>query len=337
MAALPGTPLALRGTKTTIGELALWWLHNVEKHQVRPSSWAQIGCRVDRIVSTLGGARAASLQLDHVVVWQGELLQRLAPKTVRDTTQTLAQIVDHGIELGIVGRNVVRQVKRPKAPPSNARSLTVAEMQALVHAAADDRYGAVVALLFLQGWRVSEALGLAWDDLDLDAGLARVRRACVYVGGQGAQLGPPKSGGVLGDHQLAPTVVSLLRRRQLDQANEQATTETWPAHEYGGRPVRLVFTTPTGGLVLRQRISKSITKAATAAGLSTEHLATHTGRRSVITALYAEAGESIDEIAHFVGHASPATTAGYVRDLGTRPAAFARRAAQLLDPSADSS
>jgi hypothetical protein len=50
--------------------------------------------------------------------------------------------------------------------------------------------------------------------------------------------------------------------------------------------------------------------------------------------LYSDAGESIEEIARFVGHASSATTAGYVRDLGSRPTAFARRAAQLLDPAA---
>ena len=34
----------------------------------------------------------------------------------------------------------------------------------MVSAAADDPLGAAVALLFVQGWRVSEVLGLAWDD-----------------------------------------------------------------------------------------------------------------------------------------------------------------------------
>jgi len=43
-----------------------------------------------------------------------------------------------------------------------------------------DRLGAAVAVLFVQGWRVSEVLGLGWEDLDLDAGVALVRRAAVY-------------------------------------------------------------------------------------------------------------------------------------------------------------
>ena len=45
--------------------------------------------------------------------------------------------------------------------------------------ASTDRLGAAVALLFVQGWRVSELFGLLWEDLD--AGVSRVRRAAVYV------------------------------------------------------------------------------------------------------------------------------------------------------------
>ena len=76
--------------------------------------------------------------------------------------------------------------------------------RALVAAAVDDRLGAAVALLFVQGWRVSEVLGLAWGDVDLDAGLAMVRRACVYADGHGMMLGPPKTAGAEGQHLLAP-------------------------------------------------------------------------------------------------------------------------------------
>lgn len=326
----------MSGSRTTIGELAEWWLHNVEKHQVRPSSFAQIEGRVRKITATIGSTRVGLLNTEAVIAWQGDLLADLAPKTVRDLRHTLAQVVDQGIELGLAGRNVVRQVKAPKVPPSSARALSVTEVHALMRAAHDDRYGAAIGLLFHQGWRVSEALGLAWEDVDLDHGVARVRRACIYVNGQGVQLGPTKTTGATGEHNLTPTVVELLRPRRVAQAKEQmARAATWPTHQYDGRDIHLVFTTPAGGLVLRQSVAKSLTSAAAKAGISTEHLGTHTGRRSVVTALYAEAGESIDEIARFIGHSSPTTTAGYVRNLGNRPAAFAKRAAQLLDPAAD--
>ncbi len=50
------------------------------------------------------------------------------------------------------------------------RALTPDEAKALIRAAEPLRLGAAVTLLFSQGWRASEVLGLAWEDLDLDAG-----------------------------------------------------------------------------------------------------------------------------------------------------------------------
>ena len=41
--------------------------------------------------------------------------------------------------------------------------------------------------------------------------------------------------------------------------------------------------------------------------------------------------EALEDIARFVGHAKPTTTAGYVKRLGRRPEAVARRAAAILD------
>lgn len=319
---------------TSLGVVAGWWLHNVQRHQVRASTWAKAEDRVRRIVATLGDVPVGKLRVEHVVTWQSDLLEKLAPKTVAHHRQTLAQVMDQAVELGLTSANPVRRVKPPRPRASEKRALSVADARALVSAASDDRYGAVVALLFFQGWRVSEALGLAWEDLDLDAGTATVRRACVYVDHQGLALGPTKTEGALGDHHLAPTVVDLLRRRRAAQAADRlAAGSAWQEQTCDGQPVNLVFTTTTGGLVLRHAITKAIAKAATRAGIDADRIGTHTGRRSVVTALYAEAGESIEEIARYVGHASPATTSGYVRSLGNRPAAFAQRAVRLLDPA----
>ena len=47
-----------------------------------------------------------------------------------------------------------------------------------------------------------------------------------------------------------------------------------------------------------------------------------------------DGGEALEDIARFVGHAKPATTAGYVKRLGRRPQAVAKRAASLLDGQA---
>jgi integrase len=189
-------------------------------------------------------------------------------------------------------------------------------------------------LLFLQGWRVSEVLGLAWEDVDLDAGTAQVRRASVYVDGRGQQLGPPKTDGARGEHWLMPTVVDLLAKRREAQAQERAASPWWEAVRYEGEPVSLVFTTPIGGLVLRQTVAKVVKQGARTAGI-TGQLGTHAGRRTVVTTLFVDGDEALEDIARFVGHAKPSTTAGYVRRLGRRPQSVAKRAAAVLDGQAD--
>jgi len=128
--------------------------------------------------------------------------------------------------------------------------------------------------------------------------------------------------------------VAQLRAHRVQQAAERlALGSAWPEHTHQGRPISPVFTNTVGGLVNRQAITKVIQRTAQRAGLDPAGLATHAGRRTVITALYAEGGLDLTDVARHVGHSNQSTTAGYVKSLGERPAATARRAAELLDPT----
>jgi hypothetical protein len=60
-------------------------------------------------------------------------------------------------------------------------------------------------------------------------------------------------------------------------------------------------------------------------------LGTNAGRRTVVTTLFVDGDEALEDIARFVGHAKPTTTAGYVKRLGRRPYGVAKRAAAILD------
>jgi integrase len=321
-------------SESTIAEFARWWLETVAQHRVRVSSLGKYEDRVERVARGLGDVRVGRLRPEHIAVWQSELLGALSPSTVSDTRATFRLIMAEAVNLGLVVSNPVERVKPPTVRKKTRRALTAAEARRLITACAEDRLGAAVALLFVQGWRVSEVLGLAWSDVDLDAGVATVSRACVYADGHGMMLGPPKTPGAEGHHLLAPVVVELLRRRRRAQSAELlAAGDAWTGHVYEGRPVELVFTNSTGGFVLRQTVAKAVASAARAAGLDPSGLGTHGGRSTAITALYSEEGIDLADVARHVGHASPATTAGYVRHLGRRPTATAKGANRLLDPT----
>jgi integrase len=310
---------ALKAT-STVSDMALWWLETVARHRVRPSSFGKYEDRVARIVPSLGEVCVDELRPEQVARWQSGLLGSLSPKTVADTRATLRSIMEEARNLGVVASNVVDRVKPPTVRRRSRRALTAKEARALVSAAVDDRLGAAVALLFIQGWRVSEVLGLAWADVDLDEGLATVRRACVYADGHGMMLGPPKTAGAEGQHLLAPIVVELLRRRKDDQVAEIAAAgDAWKRQSFEGWDIELIFTTPAGGLVLRQAVTKAVATAALAAGLDPTGLGTHGGRSTAITALYGEEGVDLADVARHVGHSNPAMTATFARPRSTSP------------------
>jgi integrase len=127
-----------------------------------------------------------------------------------------------------------------------------------------------------------------------------------------------------------PTVVTLLAKRRADQEQERAAAPEWAVTTYEGERIHLVFTTPVGGLVLRQTVSKVDKQAAKTAGIAAD-LGTHAGRRTVVTTLFVNGDEALEDIARFVGHSRPSTTASYVKRLGQRPQSVAKRAATVLD------
>src|SRR4029453_13878959 len=158
------------GRLRTVGGLADWWLHNVHRHAVRPSSWSKSRDRVRRIKKDLGELPVVELDYRVVTEWQTKLARTLAPRTVRHHRQTLAQVVDEAGKMGALVGNPVRAGKAVGVQDSAGVALGRDETRALLAAVADHRLGAAAALLFLQGWRVSEVLGLAWEDVGVEAG-----------------------------------------------------------------------------------------------------------------------------------------------------------------------
>lgn len=225
--------------------------------------------------------------------------------------------------MGLITTNPFDLVHAPRAKGvKEGRALSAAHARKLVTAAAPIRLG---------GRRHVVALPRLARERGARPGLGRPRSrgrdrphpaGCDPLGGFGHHLRAHEDERHTG-----------LRAYRAQQAAERlALGAAWPEHTYRGKPTSPVFTNTMGGLVNRQAITKVIQRAARRAGLDPAGLATHAGRRTVITALYAEGGLDLTDVARHVGHSNRSTTAGYVRSLGQRPAATARHAAELLDP-----
>ncbi len=189
----------------------------------------------------------------------------------------LVQVMDEAVNLGLAEENVVKKVRPPRVPKVKRLTLGPADVRRLLDAT-DDRFVAAVALCYVQGWRVSEALGLAWQDLDLDEGTVHVRRGSTYADRIGMVLGPTKTARTAGRQLLGPTVIELLRKRQvLQAARKEAAGAGWPEVIYESEHLDLVFTNAAGGPILRQHVDRAIRKAASQIGLDPSQFGTHDG------------------------------------------------------------
>lgn len=316
---------------TNVNELSRWWLDHIARHRVRVTTWSTYEKQLRVVCAQLGETAVRALRPEHVAALIADIARAGSPSRARNIRMLLVQLLDEAVNLGLAEDNVARRVRSPRVPKVQRRTLTPSEVTRLLDVC-DERYAAVVALCFVQGWRVSEALGLAWQDLDLEAGTVRLRRGATYADRVGMVLGPPKTSRTAGRQLLAPTTLRLLvaHHDRWHRLRDESVVP-WSALSYQGEELELVFVNQSGGLMLRQHVDKAIRKAAVTAGLDPTGIGTHTGRRSVVTNLYASGDLDLDDVARFVGHSDVSTTRGYVQSEGERPQMVSRKAFSILD------
>lgn len=237
---------------TTIAELTDWWLDSVARHQVRTSTLDSYRKFAGHLSADLGSLPVVDVGAETLTTWQSTLLDRFAPYTVLNCRKVCRQAFAEAVKVGLIPSNPFDLVRAPRGKRVSAgRALSTNDARALITAAQSLRLGAAVTLLFVQGWRVSEVLGLAWEDLNLDAGTAQIRRGAAYTPSVGTVLGSTKTAGAEGIHYLAPISVAHLRQRRAEQEVERERLPVaWPVHQYDGIALSMVFTTTHGGLDL---------------------------------------------------------------------------------------
>lgn len=231
------------------------------------------------------------------------------------------------IDLGYLASNPFDRVSAPHRPERTFRTLDLEDHRKLVREALEGEYrhGVAVALLFTNALRVSEVLGLRWEDIDYDNSTLTIARSVAYLDGHGPLVKDPKTKATKGQRHLPKMLHAPLRKLHKQQLERRLALGPYLDPEGDG----FVFVGTRGQLVNRQAIGKEIRRVCEGAGIDPTGVATHTGRRTFITNAFQD-GLSPDDIAAVVGHADPNTTRGYVQSFGERPHEAARRIADLL-------
>jgi integrase len=294
--------------QVTVQTLAEDWLRH-RSGELSPSTlevrtWAIR----QHIVPRLGARRVRDLSADDVARFLEELATSgYARATLDKVRGVLVQVLRHAERQGLLVRNVAAIVPTPPGPRPHGRSLTVAQATALLSAARDHPLEAAVIVALSCGLRPGELLGLHWDDVDVDQGLLRVRRAVVRIGGT-VQLGPLKTASSHRQLRLpAHTAQALREHRARQDARRQQLGEGW-------RDEGLVFPTGIGTLLDPANLRRGLRQVTEEAGLGRWH--PHELRHSTASLLSA-AGVPLEQVADVLGHANTRVTSQTYRHATT--------------------
>ncbi|EUA27793.1 phage integrase family protein [Mycobacterium intracellulare 1956] len=225
-------------------------------------------------------------------------VRALSDSTIRQTYTVLRAGLDGAVRDGLLGRNPAAAVTRPGIARQEVKHLDASGVALVLKHAEESRYHAALVLIASTGLRKGQALGLAWDRIDLDTGVLKVTATLGRIGDR-LVMSEPKTACSRRAVPLNAGVVTMLRKHRAAQlADRLRGGNQW-------RETGLVFTTEFGGPVDPRNLLRVIEVAAKAAGVA--DVGVHTLRHSAAVA-WLEAGVHIKAVADLLGHPSIAVT-----------------------------
>ena len=242
-----------------------------------------------------GIASLGEVERAHVEAFALHLLdENLAPRTRARALVAVRRFHGFALEEGVAGTDPAADVSPPQEGLRLPKALSLDDIEALLATTAGEepaqiRSAALLELLYATGARISEAVGVDLDDLDLDTSLVRL-----YGKGGKERIVP------FGSHASTALGAWVARVRPSMAAKSKTSS-----------PAGALFLNARGTRLSRQTAWQIVKDASELAGLNAV-VSPHTFRHSFATHLL-EGGADIRVVQELLGHASVTTTQIYTK------------------------
>ena len=291
-----GLPVSSR--KLTLEQFLGSWLE-VVKDRVRASTYESYELNARRLTAELGELPLASLSPSLIQATYQHLLRRgLTAYSVLQTHQLLHRVLNHAFHLGLIAKNPALLAYPPRPRRREMTALGTSQLRLLLQSTRSDRLYPLWVLLSCAGLRLGEALGLRWQDIDLEGSRLSVRRALQRRRGVGLIFVDPKTTRSRRAVELGGSAVEALREHELRQSSLRLFTPGW-------RDSGLVFTNLHGRPMDPGQANSELTRSLKAAGLP--RIRVHDLRHTTATVLL-QAGIHPKVVQELLGHKTVATT-----------------------------
>jgi integrase len=288
--------------RQTVGEYLEDWLT-----AVRPSLRSSTATSYEHtlrkwVIPRIGHLRLGALTSAKLSALYGELLKSgrhngkggLSARSVAYTHRIVTHALKDAVFWGLLTRNPAAHVDPPRVARPEMKVWAQPEVQRFLASVVDDRLYALWAVLLATGLRRGEALGLRWDDVDLDRRRLSIQRAVTVVDYK-IVVSEPKTARGRRSVSIDATTAAVLvahRKRQLEE--RLAWGPAWQDSGY-------VFTTEDGRVLHPQRVTQVFKRLVSEAGLPPIRL--HDLRHTAAT-LALTAGIHPKVVSERLGHAT---------------------------------
>ncbi len=224
----------------------------------------------------------------------------LSAKTVRNIHGVLSAAFGFAVKKGLLTRNPVALAETPDAGrPDTAPPWTAQELRSFINHVDGDRLEALWWMIPFTGMRRSEALGLAWDDVDLDRGTIAVTHTVVDADGGPVRRRDTKTRQSRRPISLDVDTLGKVREHRRRQLEERMFVGA------GYNDIGLVFCRPDGSTLRPDWVSRRFARIRDEAGL---RRITLRDLRHVWATLALESGIHPKVVQERLGHSSIAMT-----------------------------
>lgn len=171
--------IGITSEKVKLRDYLASWLKNVVQPNVKRTTHVNYQCAIkNRIVPYLGDQIIQELRPRHVDEWLKTLAGKgLSRGTIQQTKTVLSIALKYAIyPAELIRANPCAGLSIPRSAPKQVVKRAVITSGQVAALFQDSKYRPVLKLLYHTGMRISEAMGLAWEDIDLATGKIMVVR-----------------------------------------------------------------------------------------------------------------------------------------------------------------
>jgi len=204
-------------TDLTVGDYLDTWLTG--KHALKPKTVALYADMAKNyLIPHLGDVRLLELRAHHLdrmyaAITMGKRGRPLSPSTIRRVHAVLRSALNTAVKRRLLPYSPAEHIELAPENPKRPRPWTPEQCHTFLKHVADDRLAKLYQLMLVTGMRRGEAIGLRWENVDLDGQCLFVVQQITEVRGRSVVGNPKTKRGT----RLVPVddeTVAMLRRHR---------------------------------------------------------------------------------------------------------------------------